>query len=108
MDVKISIVRSAKDGTVYTWGVNSKGELGDNTTTNRTTPVQVLKGDYSGNKYLGDNTKNPVIAVSALFYNSIAMAADGTLYNCGLNRSGQLGDNTTTDRLIPVKVLGIG
>ena len=34
----------AADGTVYTWGYNAYGQLGDNTKTSRTTPVQVLKG----------------------------------------------------------------
>jgi len=95
----------AADGTVYSFGENGVGELGDNTTTKRNIPVKVLKGAYSGTTNLGDNTANPIVAVVAGYYHSIALAADGTVYSFGWNANGQLGDNTTTQRNIPVKVL---
>jgi alpha-tubulin suppressor-like RCC1 family protein len=96
----------AEDGTVYTWGNNSNGQLGDNSTTQRETPVKVLKGDYSGTTYLGDDSNNKIIAVAVSEYNSIALAADGTVYCWGNNNFGQIGDNTTTTpRINPVKVL---
>jgi len=93
------------DGIVYVTGYNNSGQIGDSTTTNRATPVRVLKGGYAGTAYLGDNSSNPIIAVAAGQYHSLALAADGTVYSFGQNTSGQLGDNTTTNRLIPVKVL---
>ena len=93
------------DGIVYAFGYNNSGQLGDNTTTNRTTPISVLKGAYSGTKYLGDNSNNPIISVVAGFYHSIALAADGSVYAFGKNSLGQLGDNTNTDRAIPIQVL---
>ena len=95
----------AADGTVYTWGWNPYGQLGDNTTTDKSTPEKVLKGDYSGTNYLGDNTSNPIISVFGGTYHSSAMAVNGTVYTWGYNGYGQLGDNTKTSRATPVQVL---
>ncbi|MEE9450789.1 MAG: hypothetical protein V3V72_12125, partial [Ignavibacteriaceae bacterium] len=94
------------DGTVYSWGNNDYGQLGDNSTTQRETPVKVLKGAYSGTTYLGDNADNKIIAVALGQYHSIALAEDGTVYSWGQNNYGQLGDGTEDiNRLTPVKVL---
>ncbi|MSQ79862.1 MAG: T9SS type A sorting domain-containing protein, partial [Flavobacteriaceae bacterium] len=98
----------AADGSVYAFGNNRHGQLGDNTTTNRATPINVLKGAYSGTTYLGDNANNPIISVAAGAYHSIALAADGSVYTFGRNANGQLGDNTTTNRATPIQVLGVG
>jgi alpha-tubulin suppressor-like RCC1 family protein len=95
----------AADGSVYTFGTNKNGQIGDNTSTDRYTPVRVLKGDYNGTTYLGDNSANPIIAVSAGSYHSLALAADGTVYAFGYNSFGQIGDSSTTDRRVPAKVL---
>lgn len=93
------------DGTVYAWGCNDKGQLGDGNTTNLDLPIKVLKGAYSGSTYLGDNPDNKIIAVAGGREHSLALAADGTVFAWGENAYGRLGDNTTTDRLIPIKVL---
>ena len=95
----------AADGAVYSFGSNTYGQLGDNTTTDRYTPVRVLKGAYNGTTYLGDNPNNPIISVSGGSYSSILLAADGTVYSFGWNVNGQLGDNTTTNRYTPIRVL---
>jgi alpha-tubulin suppressor-like RCC1 family protein len=92
------------DGSVYTFGRNNYGQLGDNTTTDRITPIQVIKGAYNGNTYLGDTTNNPVISVSAGLGHSLALAADGMLYAFGYNNLGQLGDSSTTDKATPILV----
>lgn len=85
-------------GTVYAWGTNFGGALGDGTTTNRSLPVQV-KG-VGGVGYLTGVTS---IAAGAWF--SLAVTADGVVA-WGFNGSGQLGDGTTTDRPTPVAVVG--
>jgi len=81
------------DGTVWAWGQNGAGQLGDGTTTNRKTPVRVLE--------LTD-----VVGVAGSNH-SLALKSDGTVWAWGYNNSGQLGDGTTTDRNTPVQVLGI-
>ena len=103
-----SSIALAADGTVYTFGSNAYGELGDNTTTDRATPIQVLKGAYSGTNYLGDNANNPIVSVVIELTHSIALAADGTVYTFGGNGYGQLGDSTSLDRATPIQVLGVG
>jgi alpha-tubulin suppressor-like RCC1 family protein len=85
------------DGTVWAWGNNVRGQLGDGTTTNRPTPVQV-KGD-DGVGYLAD-----IASVAAGNYHSLALRNDHLVRAWGFNDSGQLGDNTTTDRHTPVPV----
>jgi len=79
------------DGTVWSWGWNSVGQLGDNTTANRHAPVQVL------------NLKD-ITAISAGYNHSLALKSDGTVWAWGGNTSCQLGDNTITNRSTPVLV----
>ncbi|WP_146058915.1 RCC1 domain-containing protein [Actinomadura rubteroloni] len=82
------------DGTVWAWGSNSSGQLGDGTTTSRTTPAQVPG-------------LNGVVAVAAGSNCSLALKADGTVWGWGSNAAGQLGDGTTTQRLTPVQASGL-
>ena len=78
------------DGTLWTWGAGSSGQLGNNTTTNRSTPVTTFAGGTNWKQVSGGN-----------FYTS-AIKTDGTLWTWGSNYNGQLGDNTSTNRSIPV------
>jgi alpha-tubulin suppressor-like RCC1 family protein len=92
------------DGTVWAWGRNLYGQVGDNTNTDaneRDTPVQVHGPGDSG--FL-----TGVVAVGAGNYSSYALKADGTVWGWGLNDNGQLGDNTITERDTPVQVHGPG
>ena len=90
----------ASDGTLHSWGLNSSGQLGDNTTTQRNAPVDITSsGTLSG---------KTVVAISGGDYHSIALASDGTVHTWGLNSSGQLGDNTTTQRNAPVNITSSG
>jgi uncharacterized protein (TIGR03437 family) len=82
------------DGTVWAWGDNGAGELGDGTTTQRNAPVQV--SGLTG-----------VAAMAAGHGHSLAARNDGTVWAWGDNNSGDLGDGTTTQRNAPVQVQGI-
>ena len=84
------------DGTLWTWGRNSYGQLGDNTTTNRSTPVTTFAG--------GTNWKQ----VSGGSRHAAAIKTDGTLWTWGQNSNGQSGDNTTTNRTTPVTTFSGG
>jgi alpha-tubulin suppressor-like RCC1 family protein len=84
-----------EDGRVWAWGDNSSGNLGDGTTTSRTTPVQVAAFGTA-----------PVVAVAAGFRFSLALASDGTVWSWGTNNYGDLGDGSsgwprTTPDLVP-------
>jgi alpha-tubulin suppressor-like RCC1 family protein len=85
----------ARDGTVWCWGLNDHGQLGDGTTTSRSTPVQVM-GLPSVNG----------ISVSPSGGFSCVSSISSSAYCWGRNDRGQLGDGTTTDRSVPVPVIG--
>jgi len=91
---KLSWPASGYISNLYVWGSNSQGQLGDNSTTNRSSPVSVVGG-------FTDWTQ-----VSAGGARSLAVRANGTLWAWGNNVDGRLGDNTTTIRLSPVLVVG--
>ncbi|MGB9849149.1 MAG: Ig-like domain-containing protein, partial [Moorellaceae bacterium] len=82
------------DGTVWAWGWNYYGQLGDGTTINHTTPMRVT--NLTG-----------VVAVAAGIYHSLALKSDGTAWAWGWNGYGHLGDGTTTNRTAPVQVQGL-
>lgn len=83
------------DGTVWAWGGNAGGQLGDGTITNRLAPVQVTN-------------LNNIIAISAGGSNSLALRADGTVWAWGANKYGQIGNGTTTTpQTSPVQVTNL-
>ncbi len=83
------------DGTLWAWGFNFFGQIGDGTTTNRLTPVQI--GGLSAMKAIATGTGH-----------SVALKADGTVWAWGQNLHGQLGDGTTTDHFFPAQVPAFG
>jgi len=89
------------DGTVWAWGLNNQGQLGNGTTVSTSTPVQVK--DVGGVGYLAG-----VTVVSIDFYHSLALKTDGTVWAWGLGSNGQLGNNTTVSTTTPVQVKGVG
>lgn len=91
--IRASGTTTTTGGTLWTWGLNTSGQLGQGDSTNRSVPTQLGK----------DATW---VAISAGKYHVLALKADGTLWAWGRNNSGQLGDLTTTIRQAPVKVGG--
>lgn len=83
-----------KDGTVWAWGFNATGELGDGSTDHRPLPVKV------------QNLSDVVAAVAGSIH-SVALKRDGSVWAWGFNENGQLGDGTTLNRLLPVRVKGL-
>jgi alpha-tubulin suppressor-like RCC1 family protein len=88
------------NGTLWSWGFNGTGQLGDNTVLDKSSPVSVVGGftDWS--------------QASAGAYHSLGIRTNGTLWAWGSNRGptnivrGQLGDNTSVNRSSPVQVVG--
>ena len=91
----------ADDGTVYAWGYNPTGQLGNGATVDSRTPVAVKA---TGTPMAGKN----IIKIAAGVHNSLALASDGTVYTWGRGEFGQLGNGTTTDSNIPVAVKTVG
>jgi alpha-tubulin suppressor-like RCC1 family protein len=82
------------DGTVWAWGYNVFRQLGDGTTTDRTTPVPV-------------NGLSDVRAIAAGGNHTLALRSDGTVWAWGLNGNGQLGDGSPGLRTTLVQVGGL-
>lgn|GEM_PF-3669829 len=82
------------DGTVWAWGSNEYGQLGNDSDTDHLTPVQV-----SG---LSD-----IIAIAAGDYHNLALKNDGTVWAWGRNTNGQLGNGKIVNCGIPVQVSGL-
>jgi len=80
-----------ENGTLWAWGRNSFGMLGDGTGTTRKSPVQI-----------GTDANWSKISAGAV--NTLALKSDGTLWAWGRNNEGQLGDGTNTIRAVPTQI----
>ncbi len=80
-----------EDGSLYMWGYNEHGEIGNGTTADQLTPVKVLSDVVS-------------VCLSGMHYGG-AITVDGSLYMWGNNKFGQIGNGTTTNQFTPIKVL---
>ena len=89
-----------QNGTIWSWGQNTYGQLGDNTTVSKSSPVSVVGGftDWCQVSASGKGNSDQ--------HRSVAIRSNGTAWAWGNNRSGQLGDGTTTNRSSPVSVVG--
>jgi len=82
------------DGSLWGWGNNSYGKIGDGTTEFRSTPARIM-----------DDVIFVVASTSIGGEYTMAITSDGSLWGWGRNHHGQLGDGTTTDRHSPVRIL---
>lgn len=80
------------DGTLWTWGDNNTGGLGQGNTTSYSSPKQV--GALTGWSKVSSGNNNFIVAVKT----------NGTLWSCGYNQYGSLGDGTSTNKSSPVQV----
>lgn len=92
------------DGTLWAWGLNSDGPVGDGTIDNRASPVRVCDTDAT------NCTTNPftgAIAITAGRNFSVALKSDHTVWSWGYNGSGELGNGTYTARSTPGAVCAV-
>ncbi|MFR1006176.1 MAG: RCC1 domain-containing protein, partial [Hominilimicola sp.] len=94
------VVALKANGTVWTWGYNVNGELGDGKNRNTNIPVQVLTGAQDSNSGYLEN----IIQVAAGSNHNLALDTDGNVWSWGYNYYGQLGNGTGATSLLPVKV----
>ncbi len=80
-------------GAAYCWGENERGQLGDGSTTDRSSPSAVAGG-------------LSFASLDAGFRHTCARATSGTLYCWGSGAAGQLGTSSTSQSNVPAKVLG--
>ena len=79
------------DGSLWAWGNNFFGGLGNGTTIDRRTPVRI-------------GTHSDWVGISAGLRNSVGIRADGSVWVWGGNYLGQLGDGTINDSHIPIRI----
>ena len=83
-------------GTLWTWGLNSYGQLADGTNVDKSSPIQTV------------SNVNTWIKVSMGYSAATAVKSDGTLWTWGNNSNGQLADNTTVNKSSPVQTTLFG
>jgi alpha-tubulin suppressor-like RCC1 family protein len=83
-----------RSGSLWAWGGNSSGQLGDGTITDRNIPIQLTTPSEINN----------IVAVTAGALHSLALKANGEIHAWGANDSGQLGDGTTVGSYYPFQV----
>ena len=79
------------DGTVWTWGYNKYGQLGNGTNSDSNVPVQAL--GLTG-----------VTVIAGGHYHSLALKNDGTVWAWGWNGEGELGNRTYSTSNVPIQV----
>ena len=84
------------DGTLWTWGGNDYGQLGDNTITAKSSPITTIAG--------GTNWKQVIVG----YYHTAAIKTNGELWTWGRNDFGQLGNNNTSSYSSPVTTIAGG
>jgi len=78
------------DGSLWSWGRNYEGQLGDGTAVSKSLPTKII---------------NDVVSASVAYNYSMAIKTDGSLWAWGDNNAGQLGDGTTASKNTPTKIM---
>lgn len=81
------------DNNLWAWGENEQGQLGDGTTTDKTSPTKI-------------ETNITFVQLSAGAFHNAGIDTEGRLWVWGLNTFGQLGDGTTINKSKPQKIMG--
>jgi uncharacterized repeat protein (TIGR02543 family) len=84
-------------GRLFVWGNNSFGNLGDGTTTNRNSPIEITQN-------FGLQNKERITHIFLGRSHSAALTSLGRVFTWGYNLYGQLGDDTNTNRSMPVDI----
>ena len=79
------------DGTLWAWGLNAYGQLGDGTIADKLVPTQI-------------GTDTDWASVAAGDRHTVAIKTDGTLWAWGFNANGQLGDGTIALKVVPTQI----
>jgi alpha-tubulin suppressor-like RCC1 family protein len=90
----LALYYSVTTYTIYAWGINNSGQLGNGTTTASATPLAV------------SGIATP-IAIAAGHDHAVALNSDGAVYAWGNNANGQLGNGTTTNSAVAAPVEGL-
>ncbi len=85
-----------KDGNVFTWGFNNKGQLGR----------EVVAPGYSYKKEIVEGLQD-IVGLDAKLHHTVAVDARGDVWAFGSNYNAQLGDGTNQDSYTPIKVEGL-
>jgi alpha-tubulin suppressor-like RCC1 family protein len=85
----------SSDNMVYCWGINSSGQIGDNTTTSRYAPTRIY--GVSGTVFT---------QVEAAYHSTCALTDVGQIYCWGYNQHGELGNGTSNNSSVPILVAG--
>jgi alpha-tubulin suppressor-like RCC1 family protein len=89
---KLHTIAIKTDGTLWAWGSNKYGQLGDGTNTDRFTPTQI------------GTDKNWAVVSAGNYNTTMAIKTDGTLWAWGSNYGGRLGDGTEVDKNVPTQI----
>ena len=89
-------------GQIHAWGNNSYGQLGNNTLTLSSIPINI------STLATGSIYNKTIVAIAAGQSHTLVIDSTGQLHAWGLNTSGQLGNNTLTQSLVPILVTGFG
>jgi alpha-tubulin suppressor-like RCC1 family protein len=82
------------DGSLWCWGDNGRGQIGDGTWKDKYSPVRIME---SG-----------VVDVAAGVFHTCAIKKDGSLWYWGYNKYGQIGDGSDENKYSPVKIIESG